>query len=200
LAHRARAGLGYPSEPQNAVAVAVLHDRCGDPLSRALPLLHFAPAAFFVARRSEISGNFLREEIDKIRHGQHGARSPQQAIAIGLSKARRAGVALRPPKKGKATERTRRSTEYAYAVGQHRRKARRRPRVSRAVSQVLKREPRRAASHAALSRQARTAASYRSAASRAAAARRAAARLNGPAGRSAAARKAARTRRTRFRG
>jgi len=138
-------------------------------------------------------GEFVREEIDKIRHGVHGARSSRQAIAIGLAKARRAGVALRPPKRGKTTARTRKSAESAYAVGQHQRKARRRPRVSRAVSQVLKREPRRAASHAALSRQARAAASHRSAASRAAAARRAA-RVKGAAGRSAAARKAARTR------
>jgi hypothetical protein len=144
------------------------------------------------------AGEFVHEEIDKIRHGVHGARSSRQAIAIGLAKARRAGVALRPPKKGKTTERARKSAEYAYAVGQHKRKARRRPRVSRAVSQVLKREPRRAASHAALSRQARMAASHRSAASRAAAARRAA-RVKGAAGRSAAARKAARTR-ARFRG
>ena len=60
------------------------------------------------------AGEFVREEIDKIRHGEHGARSPEQAIAIGLSKARRAGVALRPPGKGKAKARTRKSAEYAY--------------------------------------------------------------------------------------
>jgi Family of unknown function (DUF6496) len=48
------------------------------------------------------AGEFVREEINKIRHGEHGARSPQQAIAIGLSEARRAGVALPPPRKGKA--------------------------------------------------------------------------------------------------
>src|SRR5579862_76564 len=139
------------------------------------------------------AGEFVREEMRHIRHGEHGARSPQQAIAIGLSEARRAGVALRPPKKGKTTESTRKSAKYVYAVGQHRRKARRWPRVARAVSRVLKRESRRAASHTALSRQARTAASRRSANSRAAPARRAA-RVKGPAGRSAAARKAAWTR------
>src|SRR5262249_46772682 len=60
------------------------------------------------------AGEFVHEEIRKIRRGEHGARSPQQAIAIGLSKARRAGVDLAPPGKGKAKERTRRSAAYAY--------------------------------------------------------------------------------------
>src|SRR5438477_12718624 len=100
------------------------------------------------------AGEFVHEEIRKVRRGQHGARSPEQAIAIGLSKARRAGVALRPPKKGKVKARTRRSAEYAYEAGQHKRKTRRRPRVSRAVSRVLKHEPRSTASRAALSRHA----------------------------------------------
>src|SRR5918912_3768331 len=86
------------------------------------------------------AGEFVKEEIDKIRHGKHGARSPQQAIAIGLSKARRAGVRLRPPKRGKKT--TRRSAKYAYEAGQGKRRTRRQPRVSRAVTRVLKREPR----------------------------------------------------------
>ena len=57
------------------------------------------------------AGEFVREEIRKVRRGKHGARSPQQAIAIGLSEARRAGVPLRPPRKGKAKARTRRSAE-----------------------------------------------------------------------------------------
>jgi len=139
------------------------------------------------------AGEFVREEIDKIRHGEHGARSPQQAIAIGLSEARRAGVRLRPPRKGRAKASTRKSAAYAYSVGQHRRRARRRPRVSRAVSRVLKREPRSTVSRRALSAQARRAASRRTATARSAAARKAA-RTKGPAGRSAAARKAARTR------
>src|SRR5436853_7272656 len=77
------------------------------------------------------AGEFVHEEIRKIRRGQHGARSPQQAIAIGLSEARRAGVALRPPRKGHAKTKTRRSAEYAYEAGQGKRKPRRRPRVSR---------------------------------------------------------------------
>ena len=139
------------------------------------------------------AGEFVRAEMDKIRHGEHGARSAKQAIAIGLSEARRAGVDLPPPKRGRTKRRTRRSAKYAYEAGQHRRKTTRRPRVSRAVSNVLKHEPRRSASHRALSRQARNAASRRSAASRSAAARKAA-RTKGHAGRVAAARKAARTR------
>src|SRR5256714_11060393 len=120
------------------------------------------------------AGEFVREEIHKIGGGEHGARSPQQAVAIGLSKARRAGVGLRPPKKGKVKESTRRSAEYAYAVGQHKRKPRRRPRVSRAVLQVLKHEARNTASRKALSRQAARAASGRTAAERSAAAGKAA--------------------------
>jgi hypothetical protein len=76
------------------------------------------------------AGEFVREEIDKIRHGEHGARSTKQAIAIGLSEARRAGVKLPPPKRGQVTERTRKSAEYAYEAGQGKRKPRRRPRVS----------------------------------------------------------------------
>jgi hypothetical protein len=139
------------------------------------------------------AGEFVHEEIRKIRRGQHGARSPQQAIAIGLSEARRAGVRLPPPGKGKAKAKTRRSAEYAYEAGQGKRKTRRRPRVSRAVERTLKREPRSTASRAALSKQSQRAASRRSASSRSAAARKAA-KTKGPARRSAAARKAARTR------
>ena len=63
------------------------------------------------------AGEFVREEIDKIRHSEHGARSPQQAIAIGLSEARRAGVDLPPPRRGKAKAQTRRSAKYAYEAG-----------------------------------------------------------------------------------
>jgi uncharacterized protein DUF6496 len=139
------------------------------------------------------AGEFVREEIRKIRRGEHGARSAQQAIAIGLSEARRAGVDLPPPRKGKVKERTRRSAAYAYPAGQHKRKTRRRPRVSRAVSQVLKREPRSTVSRGALSRQARGAAARRSASQRSASARKAA-HTKGRTVRSAAARKAARTR------
>jgi len=139
------------------------------------------------------AGEFVHDEIDKIRRGEHGARSAKQAIAIGLSEARRAGVDLPPPKKGKAKEQTRKSAEYAYEAGQGKRKTERRPRVARAVKEVLKREPRSTASRSALSSQAKTAASRRSAADRSAAARKAAA-TKGAAARSAAAKKGARTR------
>jgi hypothetical protein len=139
------------------------------------------------------AGEFVRAQIDKIRHGFHGARSTRQAVAIGLSEARRAGVDLPPPAKGKAKRSTRKSAKYAYEAGQGRRRTKRRPRVSRAVTNVLKHEPRRAASHKALSRQARGAAKRRSAAQRSASARKAS-RQKGSAARSAAARKAARTR------
>jgi hypothetical protein len=139
------------------------------------------------------AGEFVREEIDKIRRGAHGVRSPQQAIAIGLSEARRAGVDLPPPGKGKAKASTRKSAKYAYEAGQGKRRTHRRPRVSRAVKAVLEREPRSTASRASLSRQARRAAARRSAADRSAAARKAV-RTKGAVRRSAAAKKAARTR------
>ena len=118
------------------------------------------------------AGEFVREEIEKIRHGKHGARNTKQAIAIGLSEARRAGVDLPPPRTGKKT--TRRSAKYAYEAGQGKRKTTRRPKVSRAVSNVLKKEPRSTASRKALSKQAKRAASSRSASARSASARKAA--------------------------
>ena len=139
------------------------------------------------------AGEFVREQIDKIRHGKHGARSPQQAIAIGLSEARRAGVDLPPPRKGRTKASTRRSAKYAYEAGQGQRKPKRRPRVSRAVEKVLKKEPRSTVSKSALSKQAKRAAGRRSAAARSASARKAA-RTKGAKTRSAAAKKAARTR------
>jgi len=139
------------------------------------------------------AGEFVRDEIDKIRRGKHGARSTKQAIAIGLSEARRAGVDLPPPKRGRTSARTRKSAEYAYEAGQGRRKTKRRPRVSRAVSKALKREPRTTVSRKALSRQAHAAASRRTAPQRAASARKAV-RTKGASVRSAAAKKAARTR------
>jgi len=139
------------------------------------------------------AGEFVREEIHKIRRGKHGARSPEQAIAIGLSEARRAGVDLPPPKKGKAKASTRKSAKYAYEAGQGKRKTRRQPRVSRAVSEVLEREPRSTVSKKALSQHAKRAASRRTASERSAAARKAA-RTKGAKGRSAAAKKAARKR------
>ena len=139
------------------------------------------------------AGEFVHEEIRKIRRGEHGARSPEQAIAIGLSKARRAGVDLPPPEKGKAKASTRKSARYAYEAGQHKRKVHRRPRVSRAVEQVLKREPKSTVSTQALSRHAKHAAAKRTASERSYAALKAV-HTKGAARRSAAAKKAARTR------
>jgi len=139
------------------------------------------------------AGEFVHDEIDKIRHGEHGARSAKQAIAIGLSEARRAGVDLPPPKRGQTTERTRESAEYAYSAGQGTRKVKRRPRVSRSELGALKREPRNTVSRKALSRQGSSAAAKRTAAQRSAAARKAS-RTKGKAGRSAAAKKAVATR------
>ena len=116
------------------------------------------------------AGEFVHEEIEHVREGKHGARSAKQAIAIGLSKARRAGVKLPPPKGGKAS--TRRSAAAATrASRQHSRPSTTR---SRGVRRALKREGHRAASGKALSRHAKTAARRRSAASRRASARKAA--------------------------
>jgi hypothetical protein len=136
------------------------------------------------------AGEFVREEIHHVREGKHGARSTEQAIAIGLSKARKAGVKLPKPPKGRGRKTSRRS------AGQT--KARRRPSAkrSRAVSRALKREGRSAASGKALSRQARSSARKRSPSQRSAAAKKAA-RTKGPAKRSAAAKKAARSRKAR---
>jgi hypothetical protein len=109
---------------------------------------------------STAAGEFVHEEIEHVRRGKHGARSPQQAIAIGLSKARRAGVPLPPPAPGKAKESTRRSAESAYRKGQARAKRPAR-KYSRIREEVLKREPRNTASHRALSAQAKRAATRR---------------------------------------
>jgi hypothetical protein len=128
------------------------------------------------------AGEFVREEIEHVREGKHGARSAKQAIAIGLSKARSAGIAL-PPQPG--------------AERASRKPARRAPsrKRSRATLGALKREGHAAASHTALSRQAHAAARQRGAADRSAAAKKAV-RTKGLEGRSVAARKAARTRKS----
>lgn len=137
------------------------------------------------------AGEFVREEMHHVREGKHGARSPKQAIAIGLSKARRAGVELPPPEKGQTSEETRRNALHAMRRSRSRKRAS--TRRSRAVRTALRREGRSAASSRSLSRQARTAARRRGAGSLKAAARKAA-RTKGRAGRVAAARKAAGTR------
>jgi hypothetical protein len=103
------------------------------------------------------AGEFVREEIHHVREGKHGARSTKQAIAIGLSKARRAGVRLPVPKGAKAS--TKRSARSANsAAKRHKRPS---PRRSRASLRRLKRESRRVASRKALSRQAKRAARTR---------------------------------------
>lgn len=113
-------------------------------------------------RPTTAAGEFVREEMEHIRRGKHGARSPQQAIAIGLSKARRAGIPLPPPEEGQAKEKTRKSAERAYEVGQKKRKPRApSTRRSKAVSGALKREQRQSASKRALSAQARRSAARR---------------------------------------
>lgn len=95
------------------------------------------------------AGEFVREEIEHIREGKHGARSPEQAIAIGLSKARRAGIPLKPPKKGGAKKSARRSARASS------------PRRSRAARERLKREPKSSVSRSALSRHAKRVAGRR---------------------------------------
>jgi hypothetical protein len=99
------------------------------------------------------AGEFVREEMDHIREGKHGARSAKQAIAIGLSKARRAGVKLPPPKEGQTSERTRTQAARDNAKGAHPSGPKPSPKRSRAVTSALKREGHAAASHTALSRQ-----------------------------------------------
>jgi hypothetical protein len=140
------------------------------------------------------AGEYVREEIHHVREGKHGARSAKQAIAIGLSKARKAGVNLPPPPPGRTSERTRKSAERAYEQGQ---KAPVREHSStrrgRAALSALKDEGHRAASHLALSRQAHAAAEERTPRERSAAAQKAV-RTKGAPARRAAAKKAARTR------
>jgi len=140
------------------------------------------------------AGEFVREEMDHIREGKHGAKSSKQAIAIGLSKARRAGVDLPPPRKGATSEKTRKSAARAYARG-HGAPARSKPSAkrSRATTRALQREGRSAASPGSLAKQAHSAARRRTKADRSAAAKKAA-RTKGPAERSAASRRAAHTR------
>src|SRR5207249_10281520 len=118
------------------------------------------------------AGEFVREEMEHIREGEHGARSPQQAIAIGLSKARRAGGKLPPPNRGK--ERTKRQAKRDLAKGRTARRRKPSAKRSRATKRALKRESRRSASKKALSRHTKRVARQRSALSRSATAKKAA--------------------------
>jgi hypothetical protein len=120
------------------------------------------------------AGEFVREEIEHVREGKHGARSAKQAIAIGLSKARRAGVDLAPPEKGKASKQTRTQAARDVRKGKSASKKKSAKR-SRATLKALKREGHSAASKLALSRQARKAAAKRTTASRSRSAKKAAA-------------------------
>jgi len=137
------------------------------------------------------AGEFVKAEMDKIRKGEHGARSAKQAVAIGLSEARRAGVELKPPAKGKTSENTRKNAQREYEKGQRHEPVN--PTRSRARIKALKKESTEAASPKALSRQSTTAAKQRSSSDRSRSAKQAA-RTKGPQERSAASRKAARTR------
>ena len=109
---------------------------------------------------STAAGEFVHEEIEHVREGKHGARSPQQAIAIGLSKARRAGIPFAPPSRGKAKKSTRESAERDYRKGQSGVKKTSAKR-SRASERALKKEPHSTVSHKALSAQAKKAAKAR---------------------------------------
>lgn len=142
---------------------------------------------------STAAGEFVHEEIEHIREGKHGARSPQQAIAIGLSKARRAGIPLPPPGKGHAKEGTRKSAIKDYEKGQEGSEPAS-PKRSQARERVLQRESHRSATRSALSKQTKMAARKRTPESRHVAAMKAVA-TKGKEGRRSAARKAAQTRR-----
>jgi hypothetical protein len=110
---------------------------------------------------STAAGEFVHEEIEHVREGKHGARSTKQAIAIGLSKARRAGVPLPPPQKGKTSERTRKSAKAAYDTGQGHPHGKPSAKRSRATLRALEGEPKSVASKSALSKQAKSAARRR---------------------------------------
>jgi Family of unknown function (DUF6496) len=109
---------------------------------------------------STAAGEFVREEIDHVREGKHGARSAKQAIAIGLSKARRAGIPLPPPRKGRTSEETRRSAARDLEKGKHPAAKVSRKRAAAALH-ALEDEPTSTVSKAALSRQAKSAARRR---------------------------------------
>jgi len=116
------------------------------------------------------AGEFVREEIHHVREGKHGARSSQQAIAIGLSKARRAGVKLPPPKGSSALKKKAAQDEKVSERPRHKVSAKR----SRATEKALKREPGSSASKSNLSRQAKSAAAKRGKKARSVAAMKAA--------------------------
>src|SRR5271165_4020735 len=107
------------------------------------------------------AGEFVREEMHHVREGKHGAASAKQAIAIGLSKARRAGVKLQAPRNGKTSARTAKQANRDLRKGQSHSSRKPSATRSRATRSALKKKGRAAASHQALSRQARAAARKR---------------------------------------
>jgi len=139
------------------------------------------------------AGEFVREEIEHVRQGIHGARNIKQAIAIGLSKARRAGVKLPPPKKGTAPARARRQAERDTQKGAKQKHVRPSRTRSRAILLALQRESHSSASRSELSRQAKATARRRGPGARHESAL-AAVRTKGVKGLRRAARKAAQTR------
>jgi len=177
-----------------SIAARTLRRRSGMPSKATLKRARKAKRAGRAP--STQAGEFVREEIDHVREGKHGARSTKQAIAIGLSKARRAGVDLPPPKKGTTSARTRRAAERELSQGRSGRKRTASATRSRATLRALKHEGHAAGSTAQLSKQARTAARKRSREARSASARQAV-RTKGATGRRAAAKRAAATRRRR---
>lgn len=112
---------------------------------------------------STAAGEFVREEIKHVREGKHGARSPQQAIAIGLSEARRAGIPLSPPARRKASRGTRQKAKRDYEQGQMAPKTQAEGSTPRSKSRLdaMKKEPKNTVSHSALSRHAKDAAKRR---------------------------------------
>lgn len=139
------------------------------------------------------AGEFVREEMHHIREGKHGARSPQQAIAIGLSKARRAGVPLPAPPKGKTSARTRSQAQRELRKGKSSRGRKPSAQRSRAIRDALRREGHSAASPSSLARHAHAVAARRGHASLHRSAMKAV-HTKGKSGLRQAARKAARTR------
>jgi hypothetical protein len=112
------------------------------------------------------AGEFVREEIHHVREGKHGAGSTKQAIAIGLSKARRAGVRLAAPGRDKASAKTRQQASRDYRKGQSKSARKTSSTRSRATRTALKKKGHSAASSQSLSRQARSAARKRGSAAR----------------------------------
>jgi len=112
------------------------------------------------------AGEFVREEMHHIREGKHGAVSSKQAIAIGLSKVRRAGVKLPAPRAGSISPETRKKAARDAQKGRSGSHGEVSKKRSRATTQALKKEGRSAASRTALSRQARSAANRRGSSAR----------------------------------